>query len=479
MSEDKKRAVREELVNIKQKFKKFKNISTTFPFKFSVDYIPDQDLNVDFDGLKVHFSVPEDYPDVAPSVDEIEEVANGRSVPSSVKNYIKDQLLQQIKKNHKEGNTTLLTLMNYLQKNANKLITHDPKCLQAYIVDNPDGSSKRRFSFINDTPEPESSSGEEDEESYEDESEEDDSALYSLRVKPPSLSTHAGPNDIGLLFEGVDLKGISVFECTELNLIVHCVRCQNSVDVKNLTPTSDFILDCSVCTKPLEVHFYPHAVMSVSIQPQNLFAQIECSGCSVFDTLPTCQFAVMCFDCSHVTNIGSVRVRALNDFECEKCHTGLSLVVTQIQKTHIKILAENLDSEGLTPHQRQQALAAKKNKAKKKTANSTISLGSTLPQHGTCKHYKHSQRWLRFPCCGKAYPCDICHEEACSEMTGEAWANRMICGHCSFEQPVSSSCKACNKSLTKRRAPGVDGNIKLGRSAIKKREAKTKASKKH
>ena len=33
-----------------------------------------------------------------------------------------------------------------------------------------------------------------------------------------------------------------------------------------------------------------------------------------------------------------------------------------------------------------------------------------LPKNGTCKHYKKSFRWLRFPCCAKMYPCEECHE---------------------------------------------------------------------
>ncbi len=27
--------------------------------------------------------------------------------------------------------------------------------------------------------------------------------------------------------------------------------------------------------------------------------------------------------------------------------------------------------------------------------------GEPLPGLGTCKHYRHSYRWLRFPCCGE------------------------------------------------------------------------------
>ena len=71
-------------------------------------------------------------------------------------------------------------------------------------------------------------------------------------------------------------------------------------------------------------------------------------------------------------------------------------------------------------------------KAKKPPKDPSIREGYPLPEFGTCKHYKHSYRWLRFPCCGKAYPCDVCHDKKEDhEMT---FANRMICGHCCKEQ---------------------------------------------
>ena len=38
----------------------------------------------------------------------------------------------------------------------------------------------------------------------------------------------------------------------------------------------------------------------------------------------------------------------------------------------------------------------------------------------------------RFPCCGKAYPCDVCHDSKKDHPMERA--NRMICGYCSQEQ---------------------------------------------
>ena len=85
--------------------------------------------------------------------------------------------------------------------------------------------------------------------------------------------------------------------------------------------------------------------------------------------------------------------------------------------------------------------------------------GRPLPNTGTCLHYKKSHRWpgntdidvntdiksdidlntdtdtndcCRFPCCGKAFPCDVCHDS--TEDHPMERANRMICGYCSKEQ---------------------------------------------
>lgn len=42
---------------------------------------------------------------------------------------------------------------------------------------------------------------------------------------------------------------------------------------------------------------------------------------------------------------------------------------------------------------------------------------------------------VRFPCCGKLYPCDKCHDEKETDHEMEM-ANRMVCGYCSKEQVI-------------------------------------------
>ena len=55
---------------------------------------------------------------------------------------------------------------------------------------------------------------------------------------------------------------------------------------------------------------------------------------------------------------------------------------------------------------------------------------------------------FRFPCCGKAYPCDDCHNDVEKEHDMEL-AKHMICGFCAQEQAIFDNCCRCGKTLTK------------------------------
>lgn len=96
-------------------------------------------------------------------------------------------------------------------------------------------------------------------------------------------------------------------------------------------------------------------------------------------------------------------------------------------------------------------------KFKKVVKDPVIQLGKPLPDEGTCKHYKKSYRWFRFPCCGKAFPCDVCHEEKENHIM--VLANRMICGFCCKEQTYSPDkpCIGCDSSLTRIRSSHWEG----------------------
>ena len=66
-------------------------------------------------------------------------------------------------------------------------------------------------------------------------------------------------------------------------------------------------------------------------------------------------------------------------------------------------------------------------------------------------------RWLRFPCCGRRFACDLCHEEQ-TDGHEMKWAQRMVCGYCSTEQPLGEQCKHCGKRIA-RSARGAVGAV--------------------
>ncbi len=73
-------------------------------------------------------------------------------------------------------------------------------------------------------------------------------------------------------------------------------------------------------------------------------------------------------------------------------------------------------------------------------------VGMPLVNNGSCKHYRSSFRYFRFPCCGKAYPCDICHDEN-ENGHFNSMAKNMLCGFCSFEQACKEICLRCNSNV--------------------------------
>ena len=80
-----------------------------------------------------------------------------------------------------------------------------------------------------------------------------------------------------------------------------------------------------------------------------------------------------------------------------------------------------------------------------------VTVGKPLPNKGACSHYKGSYRWLRFPCCNRAFPCAVCHDASdCPAAQLGVWANRMLCGKCSREMPYSDKpCAHCGNTFTR------------------------------
>jgi hypothetical protein len=153
--------------------------------------------------------------------------------------------------------------------------------------------------------------------------------------------------------------------------------------------------------------------------------------------------------------LSSVQPDQTYSLTCQECHLKMELCLGEPQfvrltPSYLSFALLNGSGGGM-----------KKRKAKssggsgrKDTQSVGLVLGQSLPQNGSCEHYKKSFRWLKFPCCGQSFPCDICHDLKSTDGHTCSFATRMRCGFCSKEQPFSNSlpCSSCGKELTKSRS---------------------------
>ncbi|XP_065057661.1 RING finger and CHY zinc finger domain-containing protein 1-like [Rhopilema esculentum] len=61
---------------------------------------------------------------------------------------------------------------------------------------------------------------------------------------------------------------------------------------------------------------------------------------------------------------------------------------------------------------------------------------------GNCEHYVR-RCLLNTPCCGKMYPCRLCHDRNEDHEVNRFEVEILVCTQCRKDQPVSSHCKYC------------------------------------
>jgi len=158
----------------------------------------------------------------------------------------------------------------------------------------------------------------------------------------------------------------------------------------------------------------------------------------IVQDLTQATFCLGCFECgSALTTPAVQRARPL-ERNCHNCHSKLRIAYQGWRTEDLR--ASNLDAKPWLKFQ--------VSKARGPVRDPRIVPGKPLPDEGTCKHYAKSHRWLRFPCCGRAFPCDLCHETE-SECGETPWATRQICGYCAHEQPYSATkpCLKCGQQI--------------------------------
>ena len=140
-----------------------------------------------------------------------------------------------------------------------------------------------------------------------------------------------------------------------------------------------------------------------------------------------------CLECGEPHNIPRFTAPGSHEASCERCFARMKI---DCREWEVDVRREG----------RQPAAPAAV-----KPGFTKYPTGRPLPGAGICEHFKQSHRWLRFPCCGLAFPCPVCHD--CATTHPFDRAKRMLCGWCSREQPFSNApCVACGEDMIKRAA---------------------------
>ncbi|XP_014670398.1 PREDICTED: uncharacterized protein LOC106811186 isoform X2 [Priapulus caudatus] len=219
-------------------------------------------------------------------------------------------------------------------------------------------------------------------------------------------------------------------------LVLRCARCKGQQPLSTPARRKN-VITCQKCSQQLIAVFRP----SIVHQYSPVLGHLDLDNCVPFDmVLVDCEFLLCCLECSKQMTISGLHFGQNKDTWCHHCHTKMTVMFETVK--YQKLQPGEITGEGPV-----HTVGPKK---QKKPTDVIIKEGQPLPDNGTCKHYKKSFRWLRFPCCGKCYPCDVCHEEK-EDGHEMKFASRMICGYCCKEQAYSRDkpCVACKGAVTK------------------------------
>lgn len=217
--------------------------------------------------------------------------------------------------------------------------------------------------------------------------------------------------------------------------ITVCLQCNRCKVIAELTMTgrTSCSAQCDKCNATIDAAFRPCMLHHYS----DVLGYLDLHNTAPADLVLTdCEFTVGCLSCSQESLIQNLLYGQTKEFNCEDCHSKLSI---QVDSTRFQFIQPRTNRTGPGA-----------NTVNYKTIRDpAVQKGKPLPEKGTCKHYKQSHRWLRFPCCGRTYPCDVCHDEVQDHPM--ELATRMICGHCAKEQPYANgkACISCGSMMTR------------------------------
>lgn len=459
----------DEIEAIKRRFPKDKITYTNDGdhFEANIQFVPsDPDWPFDVKEFTLVVVIPPSYPQQPLNV----SLSPDQNLPTTVQRYLEVSIEEWISSKHEQlaqqGKVELLfrPFLRWLDRAIEEVTTEallqlkreltakaaglefiPSKKLQAKLFSA--GASASEPSGKDDKDEVESHTDEESDDTTEEEdssAEDEDKDQICSNIQFLELQPQQRGTEVSLKYLQLKENAAAVL-FQRLKVILQCSRCKGHTDL-HVSPGNVMSLSCNRCNQDMYVTYRPVLLHQFS----SVLGYLDVDGCQVFDlVLQDCRAIVSCMACNKQTTIDGIVSGQVIDGWCKACNAKFKIATEAVKMT--QLAPSGIDTSSAP------VIKSTSSKPKKPPKDPAIREGYPLPDFGTCKHYKQSYRWLRFPCCGKAYPCDVCHDKKEDhEMT---LANRMICGHCCKEQNYSSSrpCTSCGEHMTKVRSAHWEG----------------------
>lgn len=258
------------------------------------------------------------------------------------------------------------------------------------------------------------------------------------------------PRGTSILLPGLKMKNIGILECHLVNLVVKCERCSTMNDLFNIISgpygqdSKPIAEECIKCKAVLAAKFRKNLIhpqendeLESSQDSPVVAGYLELAGCQPIELLAS-TFVPTCSNCFTTNNDSPFR-RVDNGkkitINCKECHIRMRLEMSE------NIGFEQVTEDGLTSKDLENVRVIKRKPDEGRQKLGIVS-GTPLPDDGACTHYRKSKKWYVFSCCGKVFPCDKCHDLQSNHPNEHA--TRFICGKCSREQNITSSCMYCH-----------------------------------
>nr|XP_046249543.1 uncharacterized protein si:dkey-24l11.2 [Scatophagus argus]XP_046249545.1 uncharacterized protein si:dkey-24l11.2 [Scatophagus argus]XP_046249546.1 uncharacterized protein si:dkey-24l11.2 [Scatophagus argus]XP_046249547.1 uncharacterized protein si:dkey-24l11.2 [Scatophagus argus]XP_046249548.1 uncharacterized protein si:dkey-24l11.2 [Scatophagus argus] len=301
----------------------------------------------------------------------------------------------------------------------------------------PDPETPAADQDVRDEGKLEETEGDKGQQEEEEEEEEASHLVENIKISDPRRGTE------------VKLLGLRLGENTatvvaqRITVCLQCSRCKVTADL-TLTGRTPCTAQCEKCNASINAAFRPCMLHHYS----DVLGYLDLHNAAPVDlVLQECEIIVGCLSCSQEGPVQNLSYGQTKELNCEHCHSKLS------------ILAESTRFQYIQPRTNRTGPSTSA-VSYKSLRDPAVQKGKPLPEKGTCKHYKQSHRWLRFPCCGRTYPCDVCHDE--DQDHPMELATRMICGYCAKEQPYGNGkpCISCGSMMTRgTRTPHWEGGL--------------------